>query len=93
MTPEVKSRIQQCVRFLKQNLDFNTSTDLIDNPEKQRKGFMEINLSKTMYLSEFNFYPSHYPINCFDIAFFTFLNGNRWNIQDNERISLENMLS
>jgi len=91
MKPELKSRVQECVRFLTKNLDINNRRDLIDNPEDERKGFLENILGMTMYLYEFNFYPSKYPSNCCEVAFFTSLNGNRWNIHDNERISLENM--
>ena len=88
---ELKGRVNTCVNFLTQVLDKNNIENENLNNQDDFIGLNNRVLQMSMYLAEFNFYPSDFQIKCCQAAFFTSLSGQRWNIKDSERISFDQM--
>lgn len=88
---ELSGRVNTCVDFLNRALDKNNLE--IENQKFQDdfKGLSSIVMQMSMYLAEFNFYPSGFHTHCCQVAFFTSLSGQRWNLKDSERISFDEM--
>ena len=90
---ELEGRVKTCVDFLTRALDKNRLE--IENQKFQDDfiGLSSIVIQMSMYLAEFNFYPSGFHTHCCQVAFFTSLSGQRWNLKDSERISFDQMYS
>jgi hypothetical protein len=91
MWEQNKKRVSQCIKFLTRELDKTNSEKGILNSRSDRYNLTGILLELTMYLSEFNFYPSELTGKCCEVAFFTSLLGDRWNLEKKEKISFEQM--
>jgi len=87
MWEQNKKRVSQCIKFLTRELDKTNSEKGILNSRSDRYNLTGILLELTMYLSEFNFYPSELTGKCCEVAFFTSLLGDRWNLEKKEKIS------
>ena len=88
---ELIGRVNTCTNFLIRALDKN---NLMNENLKFQDDFNDLNnivMQMSMYLAEFNFYPSGFPTHCCQVAFFTSLSGQRWNLKDSERISCDEM--
>jgi hypothetical protein len=88
---ELEGRVKTCVDFLTRALDKNR---LETENQKFQDDFLELSsivMQMSMYLAEFNFYPSGFHMHCCQVAFFTSLSGQRWNLKDSERISFDQM--
>jgi hypothetical protein len=88
---ELESRIDQCVKFLNRALDRN---NLNNESEKFVDDFQSLGsviMQMSMYLAEFNFYPSEFHSHCCQVSFFTSLSGQRWNLKQDERLSFDQM--
>ena len=90
---ELEGRVKTCVDFLTRALDKNRLE--IENQKFQDDfiGLSSIVIQMSMYLAEFNFYPSGFHTHCCQVAFFTSLSGQRWNLKDSERISFDQMFN
>ncbi len=88
---ELKSRIKTCVDFLTRALDKNKLETENRKFQDDFNGLSSIVMQMSMYLAEFNFYPSGFHSHCCQVAFFTSLSGQRWNLKDDERISFDQM--
>ena len=91
MWEQNRSRVRQCIKFLTRALDKN---NLENENEKFLSDFNGLNgilWQLTMYLHEFNFYPSDITGHCCEVAFFTSLTGSRWNLEIKEKITFEQM--
>ena len=90
---ELEGRVKTCVDFLARALDKNR---LETENQKFKDDFLELSsivMQMSMYLDEFNFYPSGFHTHCCQVAFFTSLSGQRWNLKDSERISFDQMFN
>ena len=88
---DLANRVRICVEFITRALDKNR---LVKENDKFREDFNELNritIQMTMYLAEFNFYPGGLHTHCCQVAFFTSLTGQRWNLKDSERFSFDAM--
>ncbi len=88
---ELRGQVNICVDFLMRALDRN---NLETENQKFQDDFQRLSsivMQMSMYLAEFNFYPSEFYSHCCRVAFFTSLSGQRWNIKDSERISFDQM--
>lgn len=86
-----KEKIRQCIETLTFKLDKN---NLERKNEKLNNEYLKLNriLSElTSYLHEFNFYPSDISGYCCEVAFFTSLLGDRWNLEKKEKVAFEQM--
>jgi hypothetical protein len=83
---ELKGRINTCLEYFSPALDKN-------NRELQNdfQGLSRILEQMSRYLAEFNFYPSEGRTHCCQVSFFTSLSGSRWNLEDSERLSFDQM--
>jgi hypothetical protein len=83
------NRINECLKLLKRDLDkSNLERDFVsDNSEHLTQTL----LMMTMYLHEFNFYPSDIKGNCCEVAFFASLLGERWRLRKNQKIPFDQM--
>jgi len=88
---ELEGRVKTCVDFLTQALDKNRLETENQKFQDDFIGLSSIVMQMSMYLAEFNFYPSGLPTHCCQVAFFTSLSGQRWNLKDSERISFDQM--
>lgn len=88
---ELKVRVNTCMNFLTRALDKNNLENESLEFQDDFKGLSSIIMQMSMYLAEFNFYPSGFHTHCCQVAFFTSLNGQRWNLKDSERISFDQM--
>jgi hypothetical protein len=88
---ELRGRVNTCVDFLTQALDINNLEHQNQKFQDDFKGLFSIVMQMSMYLANFNFYPSDFKGPCRQVAFFTSLNGQRWNLTDSERISFDQM--
>jgi hypothetical protein len=89
---ELRGRVKTCVDFLTRALDRNNLDDVNRRENKDDNNVLENIVSQmSMYLSEFNFYPSDFYGHCCQVAFFTSLSGQRWNLKNKERISFDLM--
>lgn len=88
---ELKGRVKTCVDYLSRALDKNNSENLNQESREDKKGLSTVIMEMSMYLPEFNFYPSGFHSHCCQVAFFTSLSGQRWNLKDDERISFDQM--
>lgn len=88
---ELIGRVNTCANFLIRALD----KDNLENENlKFQDDFKSLNsilMQMSMYLAEFNFYPSGFHAHCCQVVFFTSLNGQRWNLNGSERISFDQM--
>ena len=91
MWEQNQSRVNQCVKFLTNSLDKNLQEDLKQNSPKDSNNLTGILLQMSMYLHEFNFYPSDISGHCCEVAFFTSLLGDRWNLNRGDKISFDQM--
>jgi hypothetical protein len=92
MREQYRSRVSQCIKFLTRALDKNNFENYNDKFRSDFDGLSSILMQLTMYLHEFNFYPSDIPGgHCCEVAFFTSLTGGRWNLEKKEKISFEQM--
>jgi hypothetical protein len=91
MWEQNKKRVSQCIKFLTRELDKSNSEENLSRLNRDTDNLTGILLNMTMYLSEFNFYPSDIKGNCCEVAFFTSLLGDRWNLEKKEKISFEQM--
>lgn len=88
---ELEGRVDQCLKFLVRALDKNS---LLDESEKFVDDFQSLSsviMQMSMYLAEFNFYPSGFHTHCCQISFFTSLIGARWNLKQDEKLSFDQM--
>lgn len=85
MIEELKMRVPIVLSFLTKALDKNR----VNN----NKPLSTLVMEATMYLSEFNFYPSGNNGTCCNVVFFTSLIGNRWNLEVNEKLTFDQMFS
>lgn len=88
---ELIGSVRICVDFLTRALDKNNLQNETDRFKKDYSDLRNIVTQMSMYLAEFNFYPSEYYSHCCQVAFFTSLTGSRWNLKNSERISFEEM--
>lgn len=91
MWEQNEGRVNQCVKFLTRAIDKNSLETESDKFKNDFKSFSTVLGQLTMYLHEFNFYPSQFKGNCCEVAFFTSLIGNRWNINQDDKITFEKM--
>lgn len=91
MWEQNKKRVSQCIKFLTRELDKSNSENNLSRSDCDTYNLTGILLHITMYLSEFNFYPSDLEGRCCEVAFFTSLLGDRWNLERKEKISFEQM--
>jgi hypothetical protein len=90
---ELKGRVNTCVDFLTRALDKNNLEFENQKFKDDFKGLSNIVMQMSMYLAEFNFYPSGLHTHCCQVAFFTSLSGQRWNLKDTERICFDDMFN
>jgi len=90
---ELKGRVNTCVDFLTRALDKNNLSTENRKFQDDFKGLSNIVMQMSMYLAEFNFYPSGFHTHCCQVAFFTSLSGKRWNLKDSERIGFDQMFN
>ena len=88
---ELKNRINTSVKFLTRALDKSNLEFENEKFKDDFNGLGRIVVQMSMYLAEFNFYPSEYFNHCCQVAFFTSLSGQRWNLNESERISFDQM--
>ncbi len=88
---ELSNRVKTCVDFLTRALDKNNLENENQKFQGDFNGLNSIVMQMSMYLSEFNFYPSDFYGHCCQVSFFTSLSGQRWNLSDSERISFDQM--
>ena len=88
---ELRNRINTCVNFLTRALDKNNLETETQKFQEDFKGLSSIVMQMSMYLAEFNFYPSGFHAHCCQVAFFTSLSGQRWNLNDSQRIGFDEM--
>lgn len=88
---ELRNRINTCVNFLTRALDKNNLETENQKFQDDFRGLHSILMQMSMYLAEFNFYPSGFHTHCCKVAFFTSLSGQRWNLKDSERIGFDEM--
>lgn len=88
MWEQNRSRVSQCIKFLTRALDKNNLENENDKFRSDYKGLTGILMQLTMYLHEFNFYPSDITGHCCEVAFFTSLTGGRWNLEKKRRLHL-----
>jgi hypothetical protein len=88
MNNELRSRALVCIDLLSKSLSGQLN-DRINN--RDQKDLSAILWDMTMYLPEFNFYPSEEKSKCCEVAFFTSLVGKRWNLDKKQRLSLDEM--
>lgn len=91
MWEQNRSKVSQCIKFLTRAIDKNNLEYENDKFRSDYKGLAGILMQLTMYLHEFNFYPSDITGHCCEVAFFTSLTGGRWNLEKKEKISFEQM--
>jgi hypothetical protein len=91
MWEQNRSRVYQCINFLTRALDKNNLESENLKFQKDYNSLTEILMQMTMYLHEFNFYPSDIKGHCCEVAFFASLTGARWNLDKKERIVFEQM--
>jgi hypothetical protein len=88
---ELKGRVNTCVNFLTRALDKNNLENENLKFQDDFNDLSSIIMQMSMYLAEFNFYPSGFHTHCCQVSFFTSLSGQRWNLKDSERISFDQM--
>jgi hypothetical protein len=88
MNDELRNLALVCIDYLSKALSGDLN-DRINN--KDKKDLSAILWDMTMYLPEFNFYPSEEKTKCCKVAFFTSLIGKRWNLDRKQRLSLDEM--
>ena len=91
MWEQNRERVKQCIKFLTRSLDKNNLEFENDKFRRDFDGLTGILMQLTMYLHEFNFYPSDINGECCEVAFFSTLIGGRWNLEDKEKNSFEQM--
>ena len=89
MWEQNRARVKQCVKLLTRSLEKENLES--DKSRSDFKGLRMILMEMTMSLHEFNFYPSDIMGHCCEVAFFTSLLGNRWNLKKDEKVSFEQM--
>jgi hypothetical protein len=86
---DMLNRINECIKLIKRELDkSNLERDIVsDDPAHLTQTL----LMMTMYLHEFNFYPSDMKGNCCEVAFFASLQGERWRLRKNQKTPFDQM--
>jgi hypothetical protein len=91
MWEQNQERVYQCINFLTRALDKKKLESENDKFIEDFGKLSDVIMQLTMYLHEFNFYPSDIMGSCCEVAFFTSLLGGRWNLEKKEKISFEQM--
>ena len=87
---DTEKRIETCLDYFNKAID-GTISSKISLTGSEPDSLDSIVSQMSMYLAQFNFYPSENKSGCFDVAFFTSLTGKRWNLKEQERIDFEMM--
>jgi hypothetical protein len=93
MLEQNRARVSQCIRFLTRALDKNNLDNESDKFRVDFNGLTGVLGQMSMYLHEFNFYPSDILGHCCEVAFFTTLIGKRWNLEKKEKTTFEQMFN
>ena len=91
MQNELLSRIKACINLLVKKLDSTSIEPILENNIDNSYNLTRLTLEMSMYLSEFNFYPSESSVKCCEVAFFTSLAGKRWKLSKKDRLSFGEM--
>lgn len=91
MWEQNQSRVEQCIKFLTRAIDKNQLAIEDTKFIEDFKSLDKVLFQMIMYLHEFNFYPSDIFGKCCEVAFFTSLIGSRWNLEDKEKLTLDQM--
>ncbi len=93
---ELKIKVDVCVDYL-QNALFKGLNEVGNNEvgyvefQKDFSSLSQIIGQMSMYLAEFNFYPSGIHAHCCEVSFFMSLNGKHWNLKNSEKVSFDDM--
>ncbi len=88
---ELKNKVSTCINFLTGCLDRDNLNTEYPVKKNDSIGLDNIVMEMSMFLPEFNFYPSKNKTGCSQVSIFTSLMGKRWNLKNSERLTFDQM--